>query len=456
MDKAKALEIAAMMKKYIEKKEWCECLQAVQAEDGISDDYSASYHVLDSLAFVYCQASQYPDVHNKYVKLAVEAYEHILAIPGFDMNMKALKGLAYVYYSEWISYLILSKKVDGPLAFDKNLCKDRAIELYERILVRDCDVTTLYRYAHLLYRVSSEYRPGGDYQERLQARRQSYHLYSEAKNTYEQMEAGDEKKRFRKNYIKACYGLSRCIIDMIHVTNTLDETIDALFGRTPVYDSYREWKRKKLMEAANAINIVRDEEGLPVTTDDTVTLAMQEQKFEMSWDIYYTMGKIYETAFFYDFFNDRQRSFDKAEKYYTYACDIDFNRRRANKNVSGFKHIYAKLLDLYVKGHEAEKYDACRSKYEPYFRVNGTMETIYKAKWAIIEHDYALAADLVGRIDTKQIRLSKTEKSEHKALEAIVAILAGVDAATLTGKFTRNQMKRLQELQAYLAGEMAS
>ena len=144
------------------------------------------------------------------------------------------------------------------------------------------------------------------------------------------------------------------------------------------------------------------------------------------------------------------------EKYYTYACDIDFNRRRAHKNVSGFKHIYAKLLDLYVKGHEAEKYNDSKSKYEPFFQVNGTMEAIYKAKWAIIEHDYTLAAEIVSKVDRRERRTNKREKSEIKALEGIVAILVGSDTAALAGNYTKNQLKRLWALQEYLAEYNAS
>lgn len=317
------------------------------------------------------------------------------------------------------------------------------------------DVKILYRYAHLLFIASNEYIPGMDSRVSYAKRKESLTLYEEAMKNYETMAESDEKKSCRNYYIKSAYGACRCCFSLM-IESPVMEYADLVVGYearkmlcNPAAAVWYEKQENYLLRAGKYINIARKEEQLPIDIEDIYKVSMKEQRAEHSWYIYYMMGRVWQYAYVHHLLCNPGMAFSKAEKYYKYACDIDFIRRGAGKKGHAFVCIYSALMLLYQLAHDKKKFDEMLSKYGRTANIRKHDQKLSEIKWCIINHDYDVAQkQLQTYMDTT--KLNSIQKQQVRLLQDVIAAIQGKDVHTFDKKYSAVQVNILLCIQRYV------
>jgi len=440
--------ILDMMDHGLKMKEWQYCLQQLQAENSIPNEYKNSPVLLNKLAFIYMHAARAEEQHAKYIKLAHQTYTIALQKTKNEENHNTIKGMAYLYYSEYIGYnsLLFSNKSSWPLSIDE--CERNADILYEKIRLHKPDVLDLYRYAHLLYMASNNIHSVQSFSEIMEKRKKAYILYLQAVEKYEHLPE-KEKKRLQRIYIKSCYGVCRCGLGLIAKRSSLLNELILLFDFQPKEQGITPFEMKKFSEINHCLTRILQEEGLPADTGDIIdiqTLANREQIIARSWDVYYMIGKFYDYSLQYTRCSDPALLYKKAEKYYTLACEIDCIRRQNQKMISGFKHMYFGLFKLYLRSHQEDAFCKSWDKYYYITNFEDSYRFLFQARWLILKKEYGEAKNVLEQCSEMIKEKNNNVSRKINQLLDIVYIMIEKNSCNIEEKYKPYQRKYFNEL----------
>lgn len=447
MDLTEQKKILEIMNGYVASKDWNGCLKELQAETSIPARFLGRISILRQLAYVYQKAAQAAQYHNRCLKLAVQAYEAILAAPGPEGHSSAYKGLAYLYYSEYISYYMWQRQIGSKLIFTKAHCSQKAEELLKTILVSGGDISYLYRYAYLIYRLAGDYTMMQGADVIHSKKEKAYQLYRQVIRTYEAEQDTELQKSWRRTYIKSCYGLVRCGLDLIASHSSIAREISLLFSLDlPDFGLLKE-KKERLRDIIYSIDRVRQAEQLPVQIENMEAIVHSQQEIEKSWDVYYSMGKIYDFAFQYALLPDRDDCFQKAKKYYSYACEIDRIRREKKLPVPGFRHMYHALLMLYLRGRDEMGFREARRTYSAVMKPDEFRDLLYTVRWHCLKREYQQARETLLRYMMTFRKMKSGQKKQLDLLLDLLDVIDGADIRQYTPRYTAGQVRLFVKLQ---------
>ncbi len=315
-----------------------------------------------------------------YVRLAASIYMQMLqqAVPPWELI--ALRGMAAIYYQEYLGYGKPGKNRQGMITTSKTACCEQVETYFTAILQRDRRSDDMYAYAQFLYKESGSFHGQASFSQRLAQQKQAYALYEESAM---QIESADTEKDTQL-YFQICYGLCRCGLTFFSLRSILSEELLLLFSAAvPLYGK-REEHLQRLRRIYTCMDKVLSLAELPRKTDAIQTVAQSKQPYGQSWNIYYLLGKLFDCAVQFSLCRDKSMSRAMAEQYYTYACEIDFMRRRACLPVSGFSHMYTALLTLYIRNREEAKFYAAWDRYHPQIQFSDAFRTVCQVRWLII------------------------------------------------------------------------
>ena len=381
---------------------------------------------------------------NEFIRIAAAAYSQMLDLPEYTHDLRVLRGLAFLHYSDYITCNSYKGEKNKALPETKRECEKKAEEYFKQILRQGRQPRDLYRYAHLLYKAACDFHTKEHFVYLYEKKDQSYELYDEA--VYRMEKRGRERQTAL--YSRACYGLCRCGLDTLSLHSTLLDELLLLYKihLTPYGSSDMHCHR--FLRMCYCIEQVRITEVLPRVIDNFSTVVHTHQQYEKSWDIYHMLGKIFDSAYQYFLCKQREDAYKSAEKYYQYACEIDFIRRREHLPVSGFAHMYTALLTLYIRGREENKFYAAWEKYNPVIHFSEGFRILSQIRWLIIKKDYSEAEKVL----TIYINCGKWQPglSRNKAIVLLDIISAASTGKTntLTGTYTSFQLKQLQHLKS--------
>ena len=427
---------------------WQAQLVSLGADQDIPEAFLNDPSQLLPLANSYLKAAVLEDKHTAYVRLSERAYEHVLSLPGHEDDLMALRGLAYLYYREFNYYSLWRRQIRGKMFLSKDVCENKAIELYDRIIAISGNTGDYYRYAYLLYNSSTVFSPDKDFSTILEKKRQAYDLYHLAVTSYDSL---DEKRRdsLLHIYIKASYGLARCGLELINSrSRVLDELVVLFDYDAPTFGNRLD-SRNRLIQVCDAIEIVREFEGLPAFIDDMDAIIKKKHLVEHSWDVYYTLGKAQDLARQYKLADDTEQAYADAERYYRYACEIDAQRRENHLPVSEFTHMYMALFNLYLRNRQESAFKSAWQRYSTVVPFSLVDKLLFQARWHIVKRDYSRAGDVLQECQQKRGITSGASKKADLLLDMIHLATQGINA-DIEKKYKPYQLKQFNNLRLHL------
>lgn len=427
---------------------WKNYLVEVGAEKNIPDKFFNSAEDLLKIGFVYSRASVAIEDHNDYVKLAETAYRMVLSMAGQEDNKSALRGLAYLYYREYNYYGLWLRKNRGNMVYSKEECEQTAIDIFEKLLNLGGNVGDYYRYAYLLYNSSSSFSPTIEFSTIIDKKAKAFSLYQDAIRSYDQM-GDDDRKSLHHTYIKACYGLARCGLELICTrSKMLDELVVLFHYNAPTYGDSK-LAEQRFSDILNCMEVVRDAEGLPCTIEDMETVAFSSHPIERSWDIYYMLGKMYDYAYQYKLVDDLESAYELAKKYYSYSCEIDYVRRTAKLPASRFTHMYTALFNLLLRGRQESMFHELYEKYNSIVGFNGLDQMILQARWMIAKENYTDAKKILLNCKNGEGVYGFVSKRIELLLDLIHVATNGY-SEEFEKRYKPYQLRQLNNLSAYM------
>jgi tetratricopeptide (TPR) repeat protein len=376
---------------------------------------------------------------NEIAVLSLKVYQGILDTPGCEEDIRALRGMAAAYYTDYISSI--SNKKQKILPCPKKESKKKACEYYEKILRKEHHPKDVFQYGTVLYKNTKDFSSEDTFPEKCDKKNQAFALYDEAVQILE-----DNNDTGSLLYSRACYGLCRCGLESFNFYSALLDEIHLLFPvKLSLYGSQEE-HCQKFHRICHCIEAVRKQENLPRVVEDIEAVVHSRQRQAMSWDVYYMMGKIFDCAYQFNLCNDTKGAYASAVRYYGYACEIDYRRRREGLPVSGFTHMYTSLLTLYIRGRNEQEFYRFWETYHPLVRFSEAFRLLSQIRWLILKENYSEAEQVLE----SYCHAGKWRKglSERKATILMDIIYAKVKGSTAgaAGAYSSFQMKQLERL----------
>ncbi len=375
------------------------------------------------------------------IQLEENIYYAVLKSTSPEAICRALEGLAFLYQNEYML------KLTGQQGYLPNLrddCAQKAISFYEQLFQYERKGIPLFQYAHLLYKFSRNSLRKINYNIICQQKEKAIVSYDEAISLLEAVKKDPQQEAA---YSRACYGLCRCALECFSVHSLLLDEIMLLFPiAVSLYGS-----RDAHMQKARRVQYCLDEllkiEELPYKTDNIHAVVEKKQKYENSWDIYYLLGKFFDCTSRFSLSDDTIKAVSAAERYYSYACEIDAARRDTGQAVSGYQHTYTALLTLYLRTRRENDFYNTWKRYHPIVHISPTFQTLSEIRWLIIKGDYMRAKKAVNSwIDNSRKR--RIERRFY-VLEDILHVLCGGSTEELCGKYKPFHLHKLNSIRKY-------
>lgn len=352
---------------------------------------------------------------DRYVQLQERVYKKIEGLPAYQQDVRMLRGLAYIYCRE-------AGKSKTCLSMDKKRCEAEGDAYFTRLLQQCRRPYDVYSYAQFLYKKACNFFSTDSIVVKSEMKEKAYELYHEAILELEK-QAYD---RQRSLYSRACYGFSRCGLDMLAHPSILQEELAILFNEPIALYGQRDVYEKRLKHVHACLDTVRKLEALPSQAADMTGISMAPKKYANSWDIYYLLGKAFDYAWHLQLCQKEELAYELAEKYYGYACQIDYSRKKNGKR-SIFSHMYIALIALYIRRKDKEKCLSLWKTYDIGRLIPKGYQTLTAIRWAIVDKDYEKAKQLISAY--------KAGKRWEKGLsEKRVAVLSDIIQAAQCGR----------------------
>lgn len=372
--------------------------------------------------------------------LSLAVYEGMLRTPAYGEDLRVLRGIAAMYYTAYISSISNKKKKILPCS--KSESEKKVCQYYERILQQEHHPRDVYQYGTVLYKNTKDFSNNDTFQLKCRKKSQAFVLYDEAVQLLED----DASKRNNLLYSRACYGLCRCGMESFTLYSSLLDEIHLLFPlKLSLYGNH-DAHCQKFYRMCHCIEIVRKLEKLPRVIEDMAAVVHSKQQQEASWDVYYMMGRLFDCAYQFGLCADRKGAYVSAVRYYGYACEIDYQRRKEGLSVSGFTHMYTALLTLYIRGRQETEFYRMWELYHPVVHFPEAFRLVSQIRWLIWKEKYSEAKELLDgycRSGKWQRGLSKQKAA---VLMDIICTKLHDSTDSVVGSYSTFQMKQLERI----------
>ncbi|WP_317381819.1 hypothetical protein [Megasphaera stantonii] len=374
----------------------------------------------------------------RLLQLAEQAYCAVLADPARRDDRCALQGLASLYYRDYM--VRFTSRPFGALPYDKQECFQKARDTLELLLEKGRQPEQLYRYAQILYRNAKDGQGQGDFAALCRQKEQAYRVYDETVSLLEKWGPADKGL-----YCRACYGLSRCGLESFSLNSFVLEELMLVFSVPSSVYGNRGGHLARLRRIYDCLERVLEIEGLPRHIEDMAAVIQAKQAYEKSWDIYYLLGKLFDCAGQFSLCHNKESARRLAERYYSYACEIDAARRRAQQRVPGFQHMYTALLTFYQRHRREDQFYAAWEQYHPLVGFSAEFHFLSQARWLIIRKEYEAARHyLAAQLQERQWSHSVVRRAV--VLQDMVQVAISGSTTGLQGIYKPFQMQQLDKI----------
>lgn len=426
-------------------REWAGPLQSLGATDQIPEAMTTSVSYLCRLAYVYLRAALWGHDYEKYIGLTYEALRLAKKCQTQDKESMSVRCAAYVYYSEYLQYTPISKKFPRCQRENRETYLTKAFTCYEYLLKQDASLYDSFRYAYLLYRAAEDFCLTWPMTKRKRLKEEAFAQFSQILRGWKELSSEDQK-RHERLFHKTCYNIGRCGLALLQGQSWLQKEFLMVLASPP--KAAKQAERKQILRwVLYGLEEARKGAGLPEIAEDLVAVAHQNQPYPpQSGDIYYSLGKAYECAVTLRLSDLPHDDTERAERYYTYACEIDRQRRLDKQPVTGFTHMYAALFRLYYSQRELEKFAAAWQRYGADIPFTADLRTICAVRWYFCRGEYDRARTaLQNYIDDAKWLPGLSEKKTQSLMDMIDTADSG-SAHVVKGTYNEYQMRFFQRL----------
>lgn len=373
----------------------------------------------------------------KYIRSIERIYTNVMNQPAYQKDIRVIRKLAYIYYRECIT-----NKHDSMLKYDKQYCKRQAIHYFSILLQRERQPHDLYAYAQLLYRHANNFLRYDTIDSKKRTKETAYTLYEEVIQKIEK-ETGDT---YATLYSQACYALGRCGLELVSLYSVLlhemmlvTDTPIALLGN-------KEKHITRLRRIYVCLDKVRKLNCMPRTLQrltDIPTHLITHIKPEY---VYYLLGKTLDYAWQFGLCKNKQAAWQWAERYYTYACEINYSKIVGKKNKKLASYIYISLVNLYIRQKNKEKCIYIWEKYHLSQYIPIGYQRLTAVRWAMIDKQYEKAHHMIRTYQKEKNWQEGFSAQQSMACSCILDALQGKSNSKYANQYSPKQLKLIRKL----------
>lgn len=383
-------EVCDILEEAMHTKEWHHCLKRMKADRRIPPTINRDVMNLCRLARVYIGAAHSNIFYERYMKLALRAMKQASRYVRKHTRTELTRTYGYMYYSEYMFHTLFKRHFDKEHRLSKKELLLRALQCYASVVKKKGLISDYYCYTHLYHKCAKDYTITPDPAERKRILMDCYKRYKKIiqflNRKKQPLELHDAQI-----YLKANYNLAVCGLYLLRPWSSVLREIKLLYD-IPVSMPDSEIYYRMITEIHRALKNVMEQQGIPLELHDleefSSTLSLQ---VPYAGDVYYTLGKLYQLAYELHIDTSYSTYLDKAELYYTYACDIDMYRRKNHLAVVGVTHVYSALLDLYAYKKQYDKFKKAWQKYSQIIEFSLEVKIRCRVRWLILRKKYTIA-----------------------------------------------------------------
>lgn len=435
----KRKEICAILDEAMDTKEWEPCLNKMKADKGIPHLLQGDVVNLCRLARIYVGAAHSHIFYEHYMELALRAMRQASGYVRKKTRVELIRTYGYIYYSEYMYHTLFKRHFDKKKQLQKKDLLLRALHCYASLVERGGTLSDLYCYVHLRHKCAKDYTITPEPEERKGILKDCYEKYKEIvvtlRNKKKPLHIQDQEI-----YLKASYNLAVCGLYLLKPWSSVLREIKLLYD-IPIVIPNNAVYYGMIKEMHNALACVMKQEHIPLEIQDierfSTSLALH---VPYAGDVYYTLGKLYQLAYELHVDTTYFRYLQKAEKYYTYACDIDMYRRKHHLPVVGVTHIYSSLLDIYAYKKKHDDFKKVWYKYNEVIHFPLEIKIRCTVRWLILRKKYAMAIKSILSYKKEEKKLPVRLVRQLNLFMDIIKTALRRDVSHLNGSYPPRQI----------------
>lgn len=373
----------------------------------------------------------------KYIRSIERVYKKMLAVPTYQTNVNILRHISHMYCTEY-----LENRATPVLHCDKQYCKTQAAHYFSLLLQQERRPYDIYRYAQLLYCCSHDFVTTEPFVVKHRMKEKAYELYEETLQLIE-IEKTDMHTAL---YRQACYALSRCGLELVSSYSILLQEM-ALVADMPLpFLGNKEKYRKKLQRIHACLDTLRAMERLPRQAKRIADIQQIRKTYGKAEQIYYLLGKAFDYTWQFGLCDNKMLAKQLAERYYTYACEINYHNMENKKGKSLFFHMYMALVNIYIRQKDKEKCKKIWQHYKLSRYIPQGYQTLTAIRWAIVEKNYEKARYIITAYQNKKDWQQGLSPQRATVCRNILDALQGTLKTEENHQFSASQLKLLLKL----------
>ena len=380
----------------------------------------------------------------KYLRSIERTCKKIVTLPTYQEDIRIVRKLAYIYYTA------CSIHQDKPiLKQDKQYCERQAAQYFSVLLKQQRQPRDVYYYAQLLYRHANQFFLTESVAAKVQKKEKAYDLYEEVLQKIE----NEKVDRHARLYSQACYALGRCGLELLSGYSVLLQEIALVTDMPPLLFRNKQTSMERLRRIHACLDTVRAIEHLPRRVPHLSDIRHVHTSYAYTDHIYYLLGKAFDYAWKFGLCNNKVLAYQWAERYYTYACEINYHKMTGQKNKRISYYMYMALVNLYIRKKDKRKCAALWQRYQLSQHIPRGCQQITGIRWAIIERNYEKARNMLMACQKENNWQEGLSKQRVIACINIVNALQGKIEKEYTAGYSDTQIKIL--LKVIKQGNMA-
>lgn len=373
----------------------------------------------------------------RYIRSLERAYQKLLAVPACQHDAVLLRKAAYMYYDA-----CFDNRAVFELHYDKQYCQTQAAHCFSLLLQQERHPIDTYKYARLLYCCSNDFCTTESFTVKQRMKEKAYELYEETL----QIIGKEKADTYTALYNQACYALGRCGLELVSSYSVLLHEI-ALVADIPLpFFGNKEIYKKRLQRAHACLDTLRVIKHLPRNIKNAADIHRIRNAQDGAEHIYYLLGKAFDYAWQFGLCKNKRLAKQEAERYYTYACEINYHTVKDTPHKKLFFHMYIALINVYIRQKEKKTCIKIWKRYQLSKHIPQGYQRITAIRWAIIEKDYEKARRIITAYQNKKDWQEGLSPQRTTACQNIIDALQGTFKKEGNKQYSASQLKVLSKL----------
>lgn len=373
----------------------------------------------------------------KYIRSIERIYSTVINQPAYQKDVRIIRKLAYIYYRECIT-----NKHNLTLKYDKQYCEQQAVHYFSALLQQERQPHDIYAYAQLLYRNANNFLRTDSAAVKKRTKERAYALYEEV---IQKIEA-EPVDTYAALYSQACYALGRCGLELVSLYSVLLHEMMLVTDMPITLFGNKEKNVNRLRRIHSCLDTVRKLSHMPRQLQRLTDIPIHTTAHIKPEYVYYLLGKAFDHAWQFGLCKNKYVARQWAERYYTYACEINYGRITEKGSKKFASCLYIALINLYIRQKNKEKCIYIWKKYQLSQYIPLGYQRLTAIRWAIIDKQYEKAQTMMTVYQKGKKWQEGFSAQRAAACGCILEALQGNSNSVYAKQYPAKQVKLVKKL----------